>query len=125
MKHFKLVLLALFTLASCNSTIPATDHRVFDIAISEDFGVGGYEYKANTGGIFVSTTASNEQSYSSLGSTLMITHEIGGYAGLTIGQENMVGYEAGGHYFMEKGFVLGVRYNQLAEAVLFSIGRSF
>lgn len=123
MKHFKLLLLAL-CLASCTTT-PATDHRVFDIAISGDFGVGGYEYKANTGGIFITTTASNDQSYSSFGSTLMITHEIGGYVGLTIGQENMIGYEAGGHYFMKKGFVLGLRYNQLAEVMLFSIGRSF
>lgn len=124
MKHIKLILLLLFALASCTST-PPTDHRVFDLAISGDFGAGGYEYKAATPGLFVTTSASQGESYSALGRTWMLNGEVGAFAGLSVGQENRIGYEAGAHYFMEKGFVIGLRFNQLADAALVSIGYSF
>lgn len=124
MKHLKLALLALFALASCNG-IPPTNHHVVDIAISGDFGVGGFDYKADTTGLFASASSNDGESFVSVGRTWMTTGELGTFMGISLGQENTVGFTVGGHYFREKDFVMGLRYNQVADAILLSIGYSF
>ena len=87
--------------------------------------MGGFDYKADTTGLFASASSKEGESFGSLGKTWMTTGELGTFIGISLGQENMVGYTVGGHYFKKKDFVMGLRYNQVADAILLSIGYSF
>lgn len=121
--------LALLALSSCGAT-GASSHKVFDVAVNGDFGVAAYNYKGEgVGGhdnVYLSTTTSSDETYLSIGKTKMLFENVGAFGGLALGEGNLLGWEAGAHYFyLEQDVTLGLRYNELADAVLFSIGFSF
>ena len=121
MKIFGISLLAL---AACNSTQPV-DQRIFDVALSSDFAIGGYDYHADRVGNYAAVSTSYRNAYATVGKTWQLTSQFGVHTGLSIGQGNLIGIDAGTHWFFRRGTTAGVSWNQTADAVLFSIGHSF
>ena len=112
------------SLTACNSTQP-TDQRIFDVALSSDLAFGGYQYHAAKVGNYLAVSTQPRISYATVGKTWQLTSQAGVHTGLSVGQGNLLGIDAGVHWFFRKGTTAGIKWNQTADAVLFSIGHSF